>query len=46
MSAIAHGLSGGVLAAAEVDGFGFSGIEADGAMLGGFVASVAERLPG
>src|ERR1035438_4161467 len=44
VSAVAHDRSLGVLAAAEVDGFGFRGIELDGSEVGALVASIAERL--
>jgi hypothetical protein len=44
--AVTEAGSGGVFAAAEIDGFGLGGIELHGAKVSGFVAAVAEGLTG
>lgn len=46
VAAVAKDRSGGVLAATEVDGLGFSGFELDRGVIGGLVAAVAEGLVG
>ena len=46
MAAVAHNRIGGVLATAEVDGFGFGGIEFYRREIASFVAAVAEGLAG